>query len=320
MLRTLLAILIALFAVPFHANAAPSTGTFLSSTGCFEATPDYQSWLQSLDIELGGRKVPAEMLGKVVPERMFAFAKSGFDCQVVTYDSDGLVVSGYVVRPKQDGDAGERPLLVYNRGGNRDFGRIDQLQLFRKLLPLAKAGYVVVASQYRGDADEFGGKDVGDVMRLIDLSLALPGVDGSHVYMLGESRGAMMSYLVARQRKDITAMATVGGATDLAAGLEWRPEMERVYGALIPGYASNKQAALERRSALRWAEELPAGMPVLLLHGEADERVNVEDSRAMAARLQQLGRPHKLVVYPGDNHGVEHNRKAAQLEILEWFK
>src|SRR5690606_41461390 len=122
MLRTLFAILIALFAVPFQASAA-SAGTFLSSTGCFEATPDYPSWLQSLDIERGGRKVPAEMLGKVVPERMFAFAKSGFDCQVVTYDSDGLVVSGYVVRRKQDGGAGPRALLVHNGGGRRRFGR-----------------------------------------------------------------------------------------------------------------------------------------------------------------------------------------------------
>src|SRR5690606_21926257 len=121
-------------------------------------------------------KVPTEMLAKVIPERAFAFARSGFDCHIVTYASDGHAVSGYVVQLKQHTTEGKRPLLVYNRGGNRDFGSIDSLQLFQKLLPLAKAGYVVVASQYRGDADEFGGKDVDDVMRLIDLSLALPGV------------------------------------------------------------------------------------------------------------------------------------------------
>jgi dipeptidyl aminopeptidase/acylaminoacyl peptidase len=137
--------------------------------------------------------------------------------------------------------------------------------------------------------------------------------------MLGESRGAMTSYLVARQRSDITARATVGGPTDLLAGLEWRPEMERIYRARIPGYATNKQAELTARSALQWADRLPAAMPVLLLHGEADDRVDVEDSRAMAARLQQLGRPHKLVVYPGDDHGVRQNQQAARMEILEWF-
>lgn len=322
MLRMLLALSVLVSAFPFHAIAAGPAGNpdaFLSQADCFEATPDYESWLQSIPETIGGRKVPREFVAKIVPAKAFAFARSGFDCRVVTYASDGHVVSGYVVRPKPGAAEGRHPLLVYNRGGNRDFGRIDSLQLFRKLLPLAKAGYVVVASQYRGDADEFGGKDVDDVMRLIDVSLALPGVDAGHIFMLGESRGAMMSYLVARRRTDITAMATVGGATDLLAGLERRPEMERVYRALIPGYDTNKQAALEARSALHWAGQLSPGMPVLLLHGEADQRVDAGDSRAMAARLQELGRPCRLIVYPGDNHGIGKNRRAALIEILKWF-
>ena len=299
-------------------TAAAPTG-FLSQTDCFAATPDYQSWLQSIPERINGQAVPKTLVEAMVPARAFAFARSAFECRVVTYASDGQTVSGYVIRPKAGGPDDELPLLVYNRGGNGDFGRLDLLQLFRKLLPLAKAGYVVVASQYRDD-DEFGGRDVGDVMRLIDLALAMPGVDAGHVFMLGESRGAMTSYLVARRRGDITAMAAVGGATDLLAGLAWRPEMERVYRARIPGYASDGQAALAERSALRWAERLPAGMPVLLLHGEADDRVSVEDSRAMAARLQQLGRPHKLVVYPGDDHGIRHHRRDVHAEILDWFR
>lgn len=323
MFRTLLATLVLAFTLPAHAIAAEPTkgpATFLSQTDCFEATPDYESWLRSIPAIIGGQNVSRELVAKSVPARTFAFARSGFDCRLVTYASDGHTVSGYVIQPKPLTAGGKRPLLVYNRGGNRDFGSIDSLQLFQKLLPLAKAGYVVVASQYRGDADEFGGKDVDDVMRLIDLSLALPGVDARHIFMLGESRGAMMSYLVARQRTDITAMATVGGATNLLAGLEWRPEMERVYRALIPGYDTNKEAALEARSALHWADRLPNDMPLLIMHGGADDRVNVEDSRAMAARLQQLGRPHKLVVYPGDNHGIRQNRQAARMELLNWFK
>ena len=60
--------------------------------------------------------------------------------------------------------------------------------------------------------------------------------------------------------------------------------------------------------------------PVLLLHGEADDRVSVDDSRAMAARLRQLDRPHKLVVYPGDDHSLRQNRRAAHAEIVAWFR
>ena len=171
---------------------------------------------------------------------------------------------------------------------------MNALQLFQTLLPLAKAGHVVVASQYR-DADEFGGRDVDDVMRLIDLSRTLPGTDGDRVFLLGQSRGAMMSYLVARRRSDITAMATIAGATDLGAGLAWRPEMERVYRARIPGYADDKPAALRERSARRWAEHLPAGMPVDLVYNRLTD-FYLQDSGHDA--LQQAYRAGAAVVTP----------------------
>lgn len=320
MLRFVMALLVLLLVLPRAADAdAPPA--FLSQTDCFADTPDYDSWLQSIPDHIDGRPMPKALLAEHIPARAFAFARAKFDCRIVTYASDGQVVSGYLVQPKSipDAVAGKHPLLVYNRGGNGRFGRIDSLQLFGKLLPLAKAGYTVIASQYR-DADEFGGKDVDDVMRLIDLSLALPEVDASQVFLLGESRGAMMSYLVARQRSDITAMATIGGATDLLADLKWRPDMERVYRALIPGYARDGAAALAARSSLRWADQLPASMPILLLHGEADARVNVTNSRAMAALLHALGRPCKLVIYPGDDHGLHQHQRDARAEILDWFK
>lgn len=324
MLRTLLAALAVTSAFVFASPAlagkpATAPATFLSQTDCFEATPDYKSWLASISERFDDQPVSRALVESRVPAKAFEFASSAFDCRIVTYASDEHTVSGYVIRPKVNATARKLPLLVYNRGGNGAYGKLDSLQVFLKLLPLAKAGYVVVASQYR-DQDEFGGKDVDDVMRLIDLSLAMPDVDDGRIFLLGQSRGAMMSYLVARRRGDITAIATIGGVTDLFASLAWRPEMERVYRARIPSYNSKKQEALDARSAIDWVEQLPADMPVLLLHGEADDRVNVQDAHAMAARLQQLGHPYKLITYPGDNHGLQQNWRAARNEILDWFK
>lgn len=337
MLRIIAALAVALPITAIAAGASvdpgkaanPSGSPFASEADCFRDTPTYESWLESIPDSVNGQELSKEQVAQMIPARMFEFARAAFDCRAVSYASDGHVIFGYVVQPKQPPASGKRPLLVYNRGGNGSFGKIGQLQLFRDLLPMAKAGYVVVASQYRGGAegsakqvgvDEFGGKDVGDVLRLIDLSLMLPGVDANNIFMLGSSRGGMMNYLVARQRSDIRAMATIAAPTDLLAGLQWRPEMERVYRQLIPDYANNKQAALESRSALRWVEQLPADLAVLSLHGEADDRVNVSDSRAMADRLEQLDRPHKLVVYPGDNHVLQQNRGPANQEILSWFR
>lgn len=308
------------FAVPTAAGSPVTTSpNFLSQTDCFASTPDYESWLDSIHERVGDRPIPKALLQSLVPAKAFSFARSAFNCRIFSYSSDDQIVMAYVIRPRMMDASGKLPLLVYNRGGNGNYGRLDPLQVFMKLLPLAKSGFMVVASQYR-DADEFGGNDVGDVMRLIDLSLGMPEVDAGRIFLLGQSRGAMMSYLVARRRDDITAMATIGGVSDLVAGLTSRPEMECVYSARIPGYEDDRQAALVARSAFHWAEQLPADMPVLLLHGEADDRVSVEDPIAMAARLQQLGRPHKLVVYPGDDHGLQGNWRSAHGEILDWFK
>jgi len=39
----------------------------------------------------------------------------------ITYLSDGLKVSGLLVKPKIPGNY---PCIIYNRGGNRDFGKL----------------------------------------------------------------------------------------------------------------------------------------------------------------------------------------------------
>lgn len=310
------------------ASASPSAQSpFLTKSDCFGGFADYDGWLKSLPSERYGQPLPTELVAKVVPRRHFEWAQAMVDCQLVSYKSDGATIYGYVVSPKTV-SGGKSPIVIYNRGGNSLFGATDSLALFRQVFPLVKAGYVVITSQYRGGTegkpeqvgtDEFGGRDVGDVLRLLELSLTLPGVDTNNVFMLGASRGGMMNYLIARQNPHIRAMATLAGPTDLAAGLKWRPEMERVYQALIPNYAQDKQAALDSRSALRWADKLPTDLPILILHGDADDRVNVEDSRAMALRLQELGREHKLVIYPGDGHEMRMNRSAAHGEVLAWF-
>ena len=76
-----------------------------------------------------------------------------------------------IAQPKKDG---KYPCIIYNRGGNRDFGALKVDQRSLNLAKLASHGYIVIASQYRGDGgsegqEEFGGKDVNDVLNLMDV-------------------------------------------------------------------------------------------------------------------------------------------------------
>ena len=45
-----------------------------------------------------------------------------------------------------------------------------------------------------------------------------------------------------------------------------------------------------------------ASAPILLIHGESDTVVPIEQSRMMEKALRQAGKPVELVVMPGEDH------------------
>ncbi len=245
------------------------------------------------------------------------------ECRRLTYLSDGLKVTGYLYRPRGAERSGRRlPVVVVNRGGNRDFGQLPPT-LPAYLWRLAREDWVILASQYRGNdggegEEEFGGADVNDVMALFPLAASLPYADTANAFMLGYSRGGMMTYLALARGAPVRAAAVWAGPTDLEAALAWRGDMENVYRELIPAYAARKSEALRERSAVAWAERIAA--PVLVLHGTGDDRVPPSDALAIAARFQQLRKPYELVMYAGDDHGLTRNGADADARIVRWFE
>jgi pimeloyl-ACP methyl ester carboxylesterase len=127
-----------------------------------------------------------------------ARAQQEFDIIDIQYSSGGFGVSGVLVQPRHLGDR-QWPVIIYNRGGTGDYGRIDDLTVVDLYL-LAKEGFVVIASDYRfhgpsSKRDEWGGVDVDDVLNVVPVVRSLSFVDGQRLFMLGVSRGGTMTYL-----------------------------------------------------------------------------------------------------------------------------
>lgn len=227
---------------------------------------------------------------------------SGVEISTVTYLSDGLKVNGYLLRPKEEG---VYPCVIYNRGGNREFGVLSQDNAVFSLARIASWGYVVVASQYRGNAggegqEEFGGADVNDVVSLIPLLESIPQADATRIGMYGQSRGGMMTYLALTRTDRIRAAAIRAGMADSFDTVARRPEMvELVYSQLVPGWRDQREEALEARSAVRWPEKLHKGTPILLLHGSSDWRVHPSQAFNMAEALYES----KHLAGPGQRLG-----------------
>ena len=239
----------------------------------------------------------------------------------ITYSSDGLKVKGYLALPKK----GERlPAVIFNRGGNREFGEITDDQAILRLGGLARSGYAVVASQYRGTAggegkEEFGGADVDDVLNLIPLLESIPRVDPTRIGMYGWSRGGMMTYLALARTNRIVAAIVGSGVTDLPDMIARRPEMEEVTQALVPDYSEKKDQALAARSAIRWVDKLPKDTPILILAGTADWRVYPKQALDMAAALLEAKRPYRLVVFEGGDHGLTDFRPEVNRLVIDWL-
>ena len=289
----------------------------------------YDSWLAMLS---KNPKFNAEMFSQRLPRADVERRQQTLDCRVFVYESDGILVEGVMVRPKNTAANTKLPIVIYNRGGNAKGGTLVYGAVQHSIMPLAELGYIVIASQYRGakgfatkvkqqiQLDQFGGADVNDIKNLLPVINGMSDADSERIAMLGASRGGMMSYLAARDMPQLKALIIEAGVTDIEAHLQVRPAMENIFSRFIPNYANDKAAQLQARSVLQWLDKLPPKLPILLLHGDKDVRVEVAQSQNLAKALAEKGHPHKLVVYPGADHGLYPNRAEADAETAAWLK
>jgi dipeptidyl aminopeptidase/acylaminoacyl peptidase len=214
------------------------------------------------------------------------------------------------------------PVIIFNRGGFLERGKIESFNLV-DFTGLAEQGFVVLASQYRGNDggeghEELGGADLDDVSNLLATARSLPYADTGNIFMYGVSRGGMMTFLEMKRNFPINAAAVVGAVYDLPAFGERAPGVLTEAARLIPDYAQRGIAALQERSVMKWPEAI--NVPLLILHGANDDEVPPTEALTFAMKLSNLKKPYELVVYADDVHEVAGNRRERDERIAAWFK
>jgi len=243
------------------------------------------------------------------------------ECSRIVYMSDGLKVVGYLVRPRNLG-AIRLPVIIFNRGGFLERGKIESVNLV-DFTRLSEQGFVLLASQYRGNDggeghEEVGGADLDDVSNLLATARLLPYADTGNIFMYGVSRGGMMTFLEMKRNFPMKAAAVVGAVYDVAAFGERAPGVLAEAARLIPDYAQKGIAALEERSVMKWPEAV--NVPLLILHGADDDEVPATEALAFAVKMSSLKKPYELVVYAGDVHEVAGHRRERDERIAAWFR
>lgn len=234
----------------------------------------------------------------------------------IKYMVDDLSVVGFIVKPDEHK---KLPALLYNRGGHSEYGKIDSDRLYR-LCTYALEGYVVLASQYRGNdggegREEFGGEDIRDVFALSWLADDLPYVDKDNKVMVGHSRGGMMTYICIKFGIDIKAAAVIGAPTNLL-----RKPLAFPMDKVLAEYVGDPEADAEEyrnRSAIYWSEQIK--IPIIIQHGDADDRVPYEDATELVDLLKKHELQHKFILYKEGDHGLNNYKTERDKEIFEWF-
>lgn len=240
-----------------------------------------------------------------------------------SYEIDGHIVLGYGATPKKQN---RWPTIIYSRGGTYENGRWNYGAAAVRLGELAARGYTVVTYEYGQSvndvaADQMGGYDAIYLSTLIELAGQIPGTDPKNIGLYGWSRGGMMTFkALAEERPQVKAAVVDGAPTDFAALLADRPAFDPIFQKMIPGYTEDPEGELAKRSAIEFADELPDDVPILMLHGEADQKVSVEQAKKMAGLLEENGVPHQLLTYPNENHGIDGKRKDILESVDAWFK
>ncbi len=295
-----------------------------SERTCFRGMfSTHAGWLKTLSEKKKNFNTKAFL--STFPESYFNDIKQNVECSDFTYRVDGINVEGYYLKPREH--QGKLPVIVFNRGGNGSYGNMVFANKIDLPAQLAEKGYLVIGSQYRGGSewrenngeDEFGGADVDDVVKLVEIVKQMPDADPKRIAMMGWSRGGMQTYLAAKRLPELKTLVAVAGVSDGEKQLKRRPAMEKVYKERVPGFEANRKEELAKRSVIKWADKLPDA-PVLLIHGDQDERVNVEQSVELAEKLKSLGHPHELVIYKDDGHSLRKHRPELAAKLESWFK
>lgn len=224
----------------------------------------------------------------------------------VTYASDGLRVKAYLARPTGDGPY---PVILWNRGGFGEYGALDDLRAYLLLASTAQWGYVVLATQYRGNdggegIEDAGGQDVNDALNLLAVADGMSQCDLRRVAIEGASRGGITTYRALARDDRFRCAAVHAGISDLGALIAQKSDqfaqtMHDLFGHLS---AEAREREYCLRSAVCFADQLPKTVPVLLMHGTADTRVPVQQTEALAAAFRELRIPHEVAWIRGGEH------------------
>jgi dipeptidyl aminopeptidase/acylaminoacyl peptidase len=235
------------------------------------------------------------------------------ELEEIAFESfDGLEIPGFLIRPRGASADAPVPAVVYPHGGPTDaYGDVwdGHAQYF------VDKGYAWLAVNFRGSIGygrdferrnhgDWGVGDTKDCLAAADYLRSLDWVDGDRLGIFGASYGSYMSLLAVTDDPEHRFRCAVPKYGDCDITTSWAQgdrhgvqDLERMMGP--PSAARDEYIA---GSPYHRLENIEA--PLLIAHGERDERVSPKQSEQLVERLRELGKTFEYVTYPTEAHGL----------------
>jgi acetyl esterase/lipase len=217
------------------------------------------------------------------------------EASVVYAPALGMALDVYT--PSATGEQ-RRPVVVFFYGGGWSSGRRGDYRFVGRRL--ADAGIVAVVADYRLWPAAGFPAFVEDGARAIAWARAHAadfGGDPGRLYVAGHSAGAQIAALLGTDPRYLQAQGlpprTLAGVIGLSGPYDFD-----ITGGLVPIFGPTAQ--WPQAQALNYADG--NAPPFLLVHGDADQRVEARDSTLLAERLRAANGQATLLMLEGAGH------------------
>ena len=190
------------------------------------------------------------------------------------------------------------------------------------------AGFVTMIFNFRGTGSSGGNLDMlgwaRDLEAAIDYLYNLSEVDKERLGLMGFSGGAAVAVYVAAHEPRVSSVVLCACPSrfdflsDFAGGqpiIEHFRDIGTIRDPDFPPSAERWLEGFETIAPVRWIDKI-SPRPILIIHGERDELVNVSHARDLHRKAMD---PKDMIIIEGAEHRLRQDKRAMDI-ALEWLK